>query len=1009
MSETVEKKAPYLVLGVDPGIASCGFCLLDMANHTVLEMGTHLFDTPWNAKDKTSLAAQRRQKRSARRNLKRTRDRLSHCMNLFKEAHLMPEDADKTWFQPRKGEMDILELRKRGLDELISPRDLARVLYSLAGRRGYIPHGEGSITSADVEDDDKKVLAAIKANAEAMTSQDYRTVGEMLFETGGGKGKAKSRNKGGDYSLCVTNAQIVDEVRALFAAQRQHGSKVATSEFEARYIENLTWEKVSADHDERVYGQVGSCLYFPSEKRAANADLTSEICRAEEKLAHITVIRADGTEFKLPRAVRADAMNTLFSPATITNNKDCKVTFRTLRGMLDLSGRDSFKGVDLDDEKNKQVFVPKAWKSMRDHGLPRQLMERMLDDHPIADAIGEALAFASTEDSLRARLETIDGLSDEDIDAICQMPFSSKTFNGYGQRSLKALEMLVDAFDDDNVTSLYEAERATGLYALRESNGRAERSDSLPPYEVYDPTCKNPVVLRSLSRMRRVINAVIKVHGIPDEIHVELARDIALPKKVQKQIEKNNKKNESERKRIAALIAEARGCDADDVKGKDILKYQLWEEQGNRDIYTGDAISLDRLVSDSSYCQVDHVLPYSQTCDDSRANKVLVLAGSNQRKGNRTPFEWMHSGEPAAPNWEEFRARVQENKRLRSGKKAHLLEEDLDEKKKGDFIARNLNDDRYMSVAVANYIRRYLAFPDDNKKHVKAVAGGATAILRRQWGLNFGTSGEKDREDDRHHAVDAAVIAACSEVAVKRIARANEEKHRHPKEERAALFANTQPWEGFSEDIRQAREGVIPTRMVDHGVTGQAFEETLYRFAGVNEKGKGVLVAKGGQAKSSGNYAVRDDGSARILGGFAFLRLWLDPNARPKGKVKGQWYAEPVYYADFPGMADGTYVPRYMKAHSSRTVWPVIPEAAMGTSPLVVRTGDVISINGALARFKGVGIDRALWELESVRDKSPIKSAPTINNLGKDDSLTIVAQDVLGRSLRGCSFLEDKG
>lgn len=92
----METDRPYLVLGLDPGIASCGFCLLDMTNHKILEMGSHLFDAPQEPKTKTSLAVTRRNARSVRRNTLRTKMRLKHCMELLKDAGLIPQEADKT-------------------------------------------------------------------------------------------------------------------------------------------------------------------------------------------------------------------------------------------------------------------------------------------------------------------------------------------------------------------------------------------------------------------------------------------------------------------------------------------------------------------------------------------------------------------------------------------------------------------------------------------------------------------------------------------------------------------------------------------------------------------------------------------------------------------------------------------------------------------------------------------------------------------------------------------------
>lgn len=985
--ETAPADRPYLVLGLDPGIASCGFCLLDMTNHRILEMGSHLFDTPQEPKTKTSLAVKRRSARSMRRNIKRTRDRLSHALALFKNEGIVPAEAQKQWFQPLKGEKPVLKLRAAGLDHLLSGRAWAQVLYSLCSRRGYIPHGEGSVDEVGASSEDGKVLAAIKSNNAIMAQRGFRTVGEMLASQG------KSRNKSGAYDLCVTNAQIVDEAHTLFERQRALGSEHAGEAFEQAYLACLTWQKPMLEHDQRVYDLVGPCSYFPELKRAADADVTSEMLRAQERLAHVVIVDPTGTELAIPFETRQRFMDILFSAKPLPKNAKCEVKYTDIRKALDLHARSSFKGINADDEK-KEVFSPKAWRAYRKAGLSPELLERMRDDRELGDGIGEALTFASTEQSLRARLEELD-LEDSEIEQVMKVPFSSKIFKGYGSRSIKAQSMLLDAFEDERILKLTDAEDATGLLQLRLSDTNA-RDTLLKPYIAYDPTCRNPVVLRALSRMRRIVNAIIREHGVPDVIRVELGRELKQSQKEKDAISKANNRNEKERKRVAELVAGVLGIEPGEVKSSVIRKYLMWEEQEGHDAYTGAKIDSERLMRDSSYCQIDHVLPYSRTCDDSRMNKVLVLAKSNQDKRERTPYEWMTSGEAGAPDWDAFRARVQESK-LPAKKKEHLLEQDLPSKEKG-FIERNLNDDRYMSRAVKNYLEDSLLFPEDrgDVRHVYAVAGGATANLRHSWGLNFGEGNAKDREDDRHHAVDAAVIAACDASAVIKLAHMSEQRHKVPKEDRDALLAGIQPWEGFADAVREVRDLVVPTRMVDHGVTGQAFEETLYRFDGVREDGKGNLFLKKG-SKPSGNYMVDDEGNAHIVGGVAFLRLWLDPNARPTGKVKGQWYGEPVYYADLPAIKAGTYVPRYMKAHSSRPAWPVVPQEAMVREPVALFSGDVISVNGKIGRLNSVNIDNGAWQVLDAVTGQKISSWPTIGSLGRDDDVHVIEEDVLGR------------
>ena len=1000
------ERAPFLALGLDPGIASCGFCLLDLANHRILEMGSHLFDPPQEPKTKVSLAQGRRSARSMRRNIKRTRDRLTHVLKLMQEEGLVEGNAKKEWFQPTRGEAQLLSLRAEGLDRLLTPREFARILYSLCSRRGYIPHGEG--TSKD--SDDGKVLSAIKENESRMAEGGFRTIGEMLATNG------KSRNKGGAYDLCVTNAQIVDEVKALFASQREHGSEHASTEFETSYLDCLTWQKPTLDHDEKVYSLVGPCSYFPDEKRAAQADLTSEMLRAWERLAHIRLVDAAGTEHGIPFCMRKQFIDILFSPTPLKSNKDRKVTYATIRKAMDWSGRGSFKGVNADDEKKREPFEPRAWRALRNAGAPGGLLERMLEDFNMADAIGEALTYASSVPSLTERLDEIDLTDEEREFLLMKVPFSSKVFSGYGMRSRLANTMLLGAFQAEGIDTLYEAEEAVGL-AQKRMDAQLERSALLPPYLEFDPTCKNPVVLRAMGRMRRIVNAIVREHGVPDVIRVELGRELKQGKKERERIAQENSKNEKERKRLAELGAEILGVSPAEVPGKTLRKLSLWEEQGNRDLYTGNKIKLERLVLDSTYCQIDHILPYSRTCDDSRTNKVLVLLKSNQDKRERSPYEWMTSGEPSAPSWEDFCARVQAAS-LPQRKKAHLLERNLDDERQDEFIERNLNDTRYMARAVKDYLEKSLAFPADSRdrqpwasapgaqersfRHVFAVAGAATANLRRAWGLNFGQAGEKDRADNRHHAVDAAVIAACDQAIVQRLARINESKHHVPKEQRAALFAESQPWPEFADAVKSARELVVPTRMANHGVTGAAFEETAYRFDGRRDDGKGQLFYRKGGATPSGNYVVGKDGNAHIVGGMAFLRLWFDPDARPKGKVKGQWYGEPVYYADLPALANGTYVPRYMKAASSRNAWPVVPEGARNRDPIYIFRGDVISINGKLGRFRNVGIAVAKWsfvdaKLGDIAQIEELRDWPTINQLGRDDHIQVVEEDVLGR------------
>ena len=142
-----------------------------------------------------------------------------------------------------------------------------------------------------------------------------------------------------------------------------------------------------------------------------------------------------------------------------------------------------------------------------------------------------------------------------------------------------------------------------------------------------------------------------------------------------------------------------------------------------------------------------------------------MLAKENRDKGNRTPFEYL-DGERNSPRWEAFRLFVETNKAYRLAKRSRLLKKDFGKKEAEEFRERNLNDTRYICKFFKNYVERHLQLADGSEaKRCVVLSGQTTAFLRARWGLL------KVRGDnDRHHALDAAVVAACSHSMIQRLA-----------------------------------------------------------------------------------------------------------------------------------------------------------------------------------------------------------------------------------------------
>ena len=187
---------------------------------------------------------------------------------------------------------------------------------------------------------------------------------------------------------------------------------------------------------------------------------------------------------------------------------------------------------------------------------------------------------------------------------------------------------------------------------------------------------------------------------------------------------------------------------------------------------------------------------------------------------------------------------------------------------------------------------------------------------------------------------------------------------------------------------------VIPTRFVPRVGSGQLFEQTIYSYAGTDAKGKDLLKAKGSAPKPAGNAVVSEDGKSAIkVGGMICLRLWHDPEAR---KGRGQWYADPIYYADLPALRDGTYVPRIAKAHSGRKTWKPIPEAVLKSTPIELYLGDAVQVGEYVGRLAGFDIDAANWAFSDVLTKAR-QAFPSIGSMDNTITPRPIREDILGR------------
>lgn len=827
-------KHPYGI-GLDIGIASVGWAVVALNENAepygLIRCGSRIFDKAEQPKTGESLAAPRREARSTRRRLRRRSLRKADLYELMAQNGLPGraeiEEAVQAGHLP-----DIYALRVQALDDPVTAMDFARILLHLMQRRGF-----RSNRKADDAQKDGKLLQAIDANTRRMEENHYRTVGEMMYRDP--VFAEHKRNKSENYLSTVRRDQIVEEAVQLFAAQRQYGATWTSPEMEAEYLTILTRQR-SFDEGpggNSPYGgnivekMVGTCtLEGQAEPRAAKATWSFEYFTLLQKINHIRIIESGAA-----RILTAEERQELLSVCYQTD----KLDFARIRKALALSEQARFNMVRYRDgqttedcEKKEKIVCLPCYHKMRKvlNTLRKDYIRSVSRDR--LDAAATALTMYKNETTLRAKLEEAQ-FEPLEVDALMTLP----SFSGFGHISVKACRKLIPYLEQG--LNYNDACKEAG-YDFQ-GNYRGEKSQFLPASTEEMEDITSPVVRRAVAQTIKVVNAIIREQGeSPVNIHLELAREMSKNFQQRNDLDKAMKDNNAENERLMKDLHEL--FPGRNITGQDLVKYRLWKEQDGRCAYSLQPLELEKAITVSGYAEVDHIVPYSISFDDRRANKVLVLASENRQKGNRLPLQYLQG--KRRDDFIVYTKASVKNYR----KRQNLLKEKLSEEDSKGFMQRNLQDTQYIASFMLNYIRSHLAFADfpaAGKKRVVAVNGAVTAFLRKRWGL-----GKVRADGDLHHAVDAAVIACTTDGMIQRVSRFY--THIETSDTRGERFP--EPWPRFRDELMQRLSAcpqenlmqinpvyyqnvdiasirpVFVSRMPRHKATGKVHEDTIRSY-----------------------------------------------------------------------------------------------------------------------------------------------------------------------------------
>lgn len=855
-------------LGLDLGSNSIGWCAIELDSNGnpcgVLDAGVRILTPNEEAgrdpTSKSSLAASRRIARSARRRRDRFVRRRDRLMSLLVENGLMPhKESDRKELE----KIDPYWLRQRALDKKLELHEIGRAIFHINQRRGY-----RSNRIADADNDEKSSMKmGIQELRQKLEYEGCRTIGEFLARRHN-RDKDGHRidsshpplsirfrpvtEKGGNiYEFYPTREMVEHELNEILQYQKQFHPTILTDELQNRLNYLIIQQRPLKPQD------IGRCTFRPARdidsSLGFDIDLGERAPKAHPLFQKFRILQ-NVNQLRISRPGMQERQLTCEESAKIVSLLESRrprvVEFTKLREELNLPEdarlnyeRTERKGFTSDETArllaNKTAFGAKKWKEIPSN-LKIECVERLIQ--------------IQNDDELRDWIINQFNVTEEQAECISEV----KLVSGHAHLGRSMLRDLVDAMSNESTEGEHDDvgqyqrylsyDESVDRIGLHHSHHSPDLKDLLPYYGSVLPNnvisrssaaegsqerigrVPNPTVHIALNQIRLIINLLIVKYGKPAEAVVELARELKLSKK---QKDKINKKNKENQEKNAKYVEELRKLGLENT-ARNRLRMRLYYDLPAHErvcVYSGEVIPVHSLFSGN--IEIDHILPYSKTLDDSIQNKVLCTRSSNQLKGNSPPSD--------AWTGEKLQEIAERAERVVPGKSWRFAPDAMTKfGEESDFLQRQLHDTQHVSRLARTYLQHICA-------RVSATPGRLTAMLRGKWGLNsillpdhihFNTSQPKNRKDHRHHAIDAFVVA-CTDIGL--LNRISRESARAERLDLDRLFPKDSfptPFENFRTVLEEKVNSLIVSHKPDHGLSknqskssstsGQLLEKTAY-------------------------------------------------------------------------------------------------------------------------------------------------------------------------------------
>lgn len=742
----------------------------------IIDMGVRIFpvglqeDTYAKSGTEVSKNVARRTARGARRLYDRYKLRRKQLKKLLLQLDMLP--PEHLLYTSKQ----LYGLRKRALDEKITLQELGRIFLLLNQRRGFKSNKKDSSKTADEAKKLSETLEAMKQLSKKVDESHCRTVGEYF------------------YSLFTANVSLEDWSNPDEPVERIRKRFVYRALYEREF--DLIWEAQQKFHPNELTNEnrikiKDNCIYYQRKLKSQKHLITH--CRFEPSKRVCPKSSLEFQEFRIWHVlstVRVTTDDRFHEFLTLSEKERAAAALQEVSSMTHPA---FVKAVGLPRNPLFNEIPEKILGNTTRARMVKQLGAAFVNAQSAEqlNRLWHTLYFAIDEEWLAQHANSKLGMSIDEATKYASIEVEQE----YSNISTKAIRKILPFM---KLGKDYATACATAGYH-HSSDEETDSKDRILSDKIERETgdeidqLRNPLVQQSIGETIRVVNAIIRDQGKkPDRIRIELARSFKQPKSVREKTKKRTDETRARRdlyrdfleKQGYANMGKSEllkfelwlemelneielakindGIDIEDyrsfareVKAKDLEKYHLWLECGRISPYTGKVIGLSELFSGE--IEVEHIIPYSRCMNDSYINKTLCEHAFNTSKGNQTPYEYFKDKPAELRN---FKNRI---KNFSEGKKEQFMLEAVQD----DFLNSQLNNTAYVAKEVRKKMKTIC-------RDVRITNGQATSNLRRFWGLNtiLNPDGKniKSRDDHRHHAIDALVIANTTENNIRLLA-----------------------------------------------------------------------------------------------------------------------------------------------------------------------------------------------------------------------------------------------